>query len=225
MFDKGLVVLSGGQDSATCLAWTKKKGFDKIYTVSFDYGQRHVIELGMAKKLSELARVEKHFVIPINSFSYLGGSSLIEKDIDVSAPHNIDPSLPSSFLPGRNYIFLGLAATLAYQLEVNHLVTGVCQTDFSGYPDCRDNSIKAIQVALSNCLGKDFVIHTPLMWKTKAETVLMMKELGGLDWYKSTHTCYNGARPPCGVCSACKLRAKGFVGAGVRDPLLEGVNE
>lgn len=221
MFDKGLVVLSGGQDSATCLAWAKRE-FKRVYSVSFSYGQKHLIELGGALKLSRLAEVEKHYIIPIDSFSYLGGSSLIDSDQDVSAPHKIDPELPSSFLPGRNYIFLGLAASLAYQLGVSHIVTGVCQTDFSGYHDCRDNSVKAIQVALSNCLGKDFVIHTPLMWITKAETVLMMKELGKLDWYKHTHTCYNGVSPPCGGCPACKLRAKGFDGAGVKDPLLGG---
>jgi len=216
---EALVLLSGGQDSATCLAWAKTE-FDEVHTVSFNYGQRHRIELQSSANLSVLAGAKSHLVIPILSIQSLGNSALVCSG-DIGANHDIDSTLPASFVPGRNYIFLGLAAARAYQLNVSNLVTGVCQTDYSGYPDCRDLSIKAIEVALFLCLQKEFTIHTPLMWKTKAETVLMMKEFGKLDWYADTHTCYEGQRPPCGKCPACQLRQKGFREAGIVDPLME----
>lgn len=209
---EALVLLSGGQDSATCLAWAENE-FKTIHTVSFDYGQRHRIELGCAAKLSDMAKAKSHREIVID-FSQLAGSALVGgKDI-------IETELPAVFVPGRNFIFLGMAAAVAWQLQITHLVTGVCQTDYTGFPDCRDNSIKAVQVALSNCLEQDVIIHTPLMWKTKAETITMMVEFRRFDWYGSTHTCYEGKQPPCGECLACRNRAAGFAESGERDPLL-----
>lgn len=217
-----LVLLSGGQDSATCLAWAKEK-FEKIYTMSFSYGQRHFNELICSKKLSDKAEVIDHYEIKISCLKQLGNSALLDNSKDISAGHILNSEVPASFVPGRNYLFLGIAAAKAFSLGIHDLVTGVCQTDSSGYSDCRDNSIKAIQVALSLSIGFNFIIHTPLMWKTKAETVLMMKEFGKLDWYKNTLTCYEGQNPPCGKCPACKLRQKGFEEAKTKDPLLEKV--
>ena len=214
-----LVVLSGGQDSCTCLAWACAR-FDYIYTISFDYGQRHKVELECASKLSLLAHAKEHFEIPVFSLSYLGGSALVGGG-DISSSHTINHDLPASFVPGRNYLFLGIAAAKAYHIGVQDLVTGVCQTDFSGYPDCRDTTIKSIQVSLNLALDSPIYIHTPLMWKTKAETVLMMQELDHLDWYKNTHTCYEGKKSPCLLCPACKLRAKGFKAAHIEDPLIQ----
>ena len=197
------------------------KQFGEVYSVSFDYGQRHRIELQCSKGLASLAGVVEHFEIPISSLAALEDSSLIGTSGNIKEPHRGNKDLPASFVPGRNYIFLGLAAAKAYQLGVHNIITGVCQTDFSGYPDCRDTSMKAVQEALYLCLDYPIYIHTPLMWKTKAETVLLMEELGKLDWYAHTHTCYEGKKPPCGVCPACKLRIKGFEEAGIRDPLYE----
>jgi len=188
--------------------------------MSFDYGQRHIIELVCSKKLAEIAQVKEHFVIPVSSLRRLGDSALLEMQSDISASHRSKDKLPASFVPGRNLVFLSLASAKAYQLRVYDIMTGVCQTDFSGYPDCRDTSIKAIQTAAFLCLDYPIYIHTPLMWKTKTETVFLMKRLGKLEWYKHTHTCYEGRRPPCGKCPACKLRTKGFEGAGEIDPLL-----
>ncbi len=219
MKEKVLIVLSGGQDSTTCLAWAVKNFGSLIYSISFNYGQRHQIELSCAIKLASLAN-SNHYEINLDFFPQLSPSALIGSEGNISLKHSIDKTLPASFVPGRNYFFLGAAACKAYSLGIHHIVTGVCQTDYSGYPDCRDNSIKSVQAALSSCLQYDLIIHTPLMWMTKAETILLMIDLGKLDWYKHTHTCYEGKRPPCGICPACKLRAKGFKEAGIKDPLL-----
>jgi len=214
-----LVLLSGGQDSATCLAWAKEK-FSEVHTIVFDYGQRHRIEIECSKKLSEIAKVKSYSLIRISSLKELGNSALLNIEDKINGVHPTNNEVPASFVPGRNYIFLGLAAAKAYSLGIKNLITGVCQTDFSGYADCRDLSIKAVEVALSLCFDSDLTIYTPLMWKTKAETVSMMKSIGQLYWYGYTHTCYEGKRPPCGNCPACILRAKGFEEAKEIDPLL-----
>lgn len=216
-----LVLLSGGQDSTTCLALATRD-YDEVYSISFDYGQRHRVELECSMILAGIAGVDRHFVIPVSSLKTLGDSALIGFSEDISSEHKRNENLPASFVPGRNLIFLSLASAKAYQLEVHHLMIGTCQTDFSGYPDCRDASMKAVQVAAFLCLDYPIYIHTPLMWMTKAETILLMKDLGKLDWYGYTHTCYEGRRPPCGECPACILRAKGFREAGVIDPLIKG---
>uniref|UniRef100_A0A6M3XMT7 7-cyano-7-deazaguanine synthase n=1 Tax=viral metagenome TaxID=1070528 RepID=A0A6M3XMT7_9ZZZZ len=218
-----LVVLSGGQDSATCLAWAKKS-FDEIHTISFDYGQRHIRELDYAKELSQRAKAKTHREIPVSSIQALGDSSLLDGG-DVTAPHPLNGGLPSSFVPGRNLVFLTLASAHAYKIGAKYVVTGVCQTDFSGYPDCRAQTISAIELAINLGITEyktPIKILTPLMYKTKAETVLMMQKMGCLDWYAHTHTCYKGEAPPCGECPACLLRAKGFAEAGIKDPLVEG---
>ncbi len=212
-----IVVLSGGQDSTTCLFWTIKN-FDSVETVTFDYGQRHRIELEAAQKIAKLAGV-KNTILPIDTFGILGGNSLTGKEVvDESSQEG---ELPNSFVPGRNLIFLTFAAAFAYQREIKDLVTGVCQTDYSGYPDCRQNTIEAIQLAINLGMESNVRIHTPLMWMTKSETVKFAGEVGALEALAWSHTCYNGEVPPCGQCPACELRAKGFEEGGIPDPLLE----
>lgn len=222
--EAALIVLSGGQDSATCLALAKWQGFDPLYTISFDYGQRHRIELECAEKLAKRAGAI-HKVVPINTFEHIAVSRLLEKESDISEAHPIDGDLPASFVPGRNLIFLTFAAAYAYGLGIRKIFTGVCETDFSGYPDCRKQTIDALELAINLGLGLDqyIKIETPLMHITKAETIKKMQTYRCLDWYEDTHTCYNGQRPPCGKCPACKLREKGFEEAGVYDPLITTV--
>ena len=217
--DKALIVLSGGQDSTTCLYWALDKyGAGNVSTVTFDYGQRHKIELQCAKQISELAGVA-HTVLPIDTFSALGGNALTDSDIDVPEDAAYG-ELPITFVPGRNLIFLTYAAAFAYQQGIGNLVTGVAQTDYSGYPDCREETISALQSAIQ--LGMEFKvkIHTPLMHMSKAETVKLAQECNALEALALSHTCYNGSQPPCGICQACELRAKGFTEAGIADPLV-----
>jgi 7-cyano-7-deazaguanine synthase len=158
-------------------------------------------------------------VVPVASLRHLGGSGLTDPEQSV---RDLGPdALPTSFVPGRNLLFLIVAAAYAYRRQIDQVVMGVCQTDFSGYPDCRDGAIKAMQVALQIGLGRALTIHTPLMWLSKAETVRLAETLPGcraaLAW---SHTCYEGAYPPCGTCPACVIRARGFSEAGVPDPLI-----
>ena len=220
--EKVVVVLSGGQDSTTCLYWALDKfGKENVVSLTFDYGQRHRIELASAKQVAEIAGVD-NLVLPINTFSELGGNSLTG-DIAVETSDDIDSdgeALPNTFVPGRNLIFLNFAGAYAYKLGAKHLVIGVAQTDYSGYPDCREPTIKAIETAL--CLGMehDLSIHTPLMNLSKAQTIELAQELGAMPAMAYSHTCYNGAVPPCGECQACVLRAKGFAEAGIDDPLV-----
>jgi len=218
--EKALVVLSGGQDSTTCLYWALDR-FDHnaIDTVSFDYGQRHHIELDCAARVAEFAGVP-NTCLPIDTFAALGGDALTDPDVEVASGTNEQAGLPNTFVPGRNLIFLTFAAAYAYQRGIRHLVIGVAQTDYSGYPDCREGTITALQHALRLGMESDVTIHTPLMHLSKKETVELARDLGALPAMALTHTCYNGERPPCGHCPACELRAKGFAEAGVADPLL-----
>ena len=219
--EKSLVVLSGGQDSTTCLFWAKKK-FLEVETITFDYGQRHKIELEAAKKISEIAKV-KNRVISINTFGELGGNALTgEEEVEATSE---DGELPNTFVPGRNLVFLTFAAAYAHQRGIQHIVTGVCQTDYSGYPDCRQNTIDALQVAINLGMESQVKIHTPLMWMTKAETVHLAEEVEALAAMAWSHTCYNGAIPPCEKCPACELRKKGFDDAGIKDPLIVRTND
>jgi 7-cyano-7-deazaguanine synthase len=210
-----VVLLSGGQDSTTCLAWAMAR-FSRVVTVTIDYGQRHRIELDAARRIAAAANVP-HALIPCDSFIALGGNSLTSSMPVEAASAG---ALPNSFVPGRNLVFLTLAAAFAWQRGIADLVTGVCQTDYSGYPDCRADTMTALQAALRAGMDCPFTIHAPLMHLTKAETVLLLRDLGRLDWLSLSHTCYNGAVPPCGTCPACQLRAKGFAAAGLPDPLL-----
>ena len=215
-----LVVFSGGQDSTTCLYWAIKH-FDVVRTLTFDYGQRHRIELECAKQIAEFARVP-HDVLSIGTFAELGGNALTgNQEVEVQNEKSNRENLPNTFVPGRNLILLSFAAARAWQLEIENIVTGVCQTDYSGYPDCRKNTIEALQLTLNLGMERQFVLHTPLMWLDKAQTVMMAKDLGALEALSLSHTCYNGIFPPCGSCQACHLRNKGFYEAGVIDPLIE----
>lgn len=220
MMDQALVVLSGGQDSTTCLYWAIKKfGIECVSSVTFDYGQRHRIELDCAQEIAAFAGVP-NVVLPIDTFAALGGNALTDASVDVETQIDAETDLPNTFVPGRNLIFLTFAAAFAYQRGIANLVTGVAQTDYSGYPDCRAETMTALQSALRAGMESDIRIHTPLMQLSKQETVELARELGALPALAMTHTCYNGERPPCGHCPACELRAKGFADAGVTDPLI-----
>ena len=214
-----LVVLSGGQDSTTCLYWAIARwGRDNVTTVTFDYGQRHRVELESARQIAALAGVP-NTILPIDTFAALGGNALTA-DIAPETGVRDDDALPNTFVAGRNLIFLTFAAAFAYQKNLRHVVTGVAQTDYSGYPDCRENTINALELALRLGMDSRVELHTPLMFLSKAETVHLAIEVGAMDALALSHTCYNGAVPPCGTCAACILRAQGFAQAGVIDPLV-----
>ena len=215
--NSAVVVLSGGQDSTTCLYWALER-FDPVLVqaLTFDYGQRHRIELDCARDVAQFAGV-RHSVLPINTFAALGGNALTQEDIAVGTMP--EEGLPNTFVPGRNLVFLTFAAAFAYQREIPNLVTGVAQTDYSGYPDCRESTLIALERALSLGMEFDFKLHTPLMSLSKQATVELAVNLGAMPAMALTHTCYEGMRPPCGRCPACELRAKGFAEAGVEDPL------
>jgi len=218
--NKALVVLSGGQDSTTCFYWAMNKfGRQNISSLSFDYGQRHKIELESAKKIAQMAAVA-HIILPINTFAALGGNALTG-ELEVVADADAETQLPNTFVPGRNLIFLTFAAAYAYQHGIKHLITGVAQTDYSGYPDCRENTLHSLEQTLRLGMEYDITIHTPLMNMNKSDTVLLAEKLGAMGAMAYTHTCYNGEQPPCGHCPACLLRAKGFAEAGKTDPLIE----
>lgn len=219
-----LVVLSGGQDSTTCLYWALRE-FDRVETVTFDYGQRHRIELDCARQIAELAGVP-NMVLPIDTFKALGGNALtddsvaVRQEVDRAADRE-HTRLPNTFVPGRNLVFLTFAAARAYQRGIEHLVTGVCETDYSGYPDCRQRTIEALQQAIRLGMESQLTIHTPLMHLSKKATVELAREVGALEALAYSHTCYEGQQPPCDQCPACQLRAKGFAEAGIPDPLVE----
>lgn len=214
-----LVVFSGGQDSTTCLHWALS-AFPKVEAVFFEYGQRHAAERQAAESIAARLGVPLR-AFNLDFFREMGGNALVDPGLAIApVPEH---GLPNTFVPGRNLIFLAYAASYAFTRGIRDLVTGVCQTDYSGYPDCRDATLKSLERALGLGLGYDegaFRIHTPLMFKTKAESVLWARELGALESLAYSHTCYEGVFPPCGKCPACVLRAKGFAEAGIEDPLL-----
>lgn len=207
-YDKALVVFSGGQDSTTCLFWAKKN-FKEVIAVSFDYNQKHIAELECAKKITEELNCEHH-ILDMKLLGQLAPNALTRDDIEVKAGEN--GGLPSTFVDGRNMLFLTFAAVLAKQLGAPHIITGVCETDFSGYPDCRDIFIKSLNVTLNLAMDYQFVIHTPIMWINKEETWKMADEMGALDFIREkTLTCYNGIiGDGCGTCPACLLRKRGL---------------
>lgn len=218
--DKALVILSGGQDSTTCLYWAiDRYGPDQVETLTFDYGQRHLIELECAAAIARFAGVP-NLILPIDTFAALGGNALTDEEIEIQKAEG--RALPNTFVPGRNLIFLTFAAAYAWQRGIGNLITGVAQTDYSGYPDCREETLAALQNALRLGMESEVRVHTPLMHLSKKETVELLRDLGGLDALALSHTCYEGQRPPCGRCPACLLRAKGFAEAGIEDPLLSG---
>ena len=207
--DAALVVFSGGQDSTTCLFWAKKH-FRKVYALSFIYGQKHEKEVELARAIAEKAGVDFH-AMDVSFIGRLGKNSLTDTSIRMDEEKPQD-SYPNTFVPGRNLFFLSIAAVYARELGVCHLVTGVSQTDFSGYPDCRDSFIKSLNVTLNLAMDEQFVIHTPLVWIDKEQTWALADELGVLDIVRNeTLTCYNGIPGDgCGHCPACRLRREGL---------------
>ena len=223
--EKGLVLFSGGQDSATCLAWALEC-FAVVETIGFDYGQRHSIELGCrAAVLDRLRRefpqwdpklAEDHLV-DLGTLGRLSDTALTGE----TAIAFTESGLPNTFVPGRNLLFFTFAAAVGYRRGARHLVGGMCETDYSGYPDCRDDTLKALQAALSLGMDHRFVIHTPLMWRDKAASWAFALRLGGAAFVElvreETHSCYFGDRTHrhhwgygCGACPACELRRKGW---------------
>jgi 7-cyano-7-deazaguanine synthase len=223
--DAALVLFSGGQDSTVCLAWALDH-FASVETVGFDYGQRHRVELEVRPRIRErmralradwAARLGDDHVLKLDALAAISETALT-RDVAIEIAQN---GLPTTFVPGRNLAFFAFAGALAYRRGTKHLVAGMCETDFSGYPDCRDDTIKAMQVTLTLGMDRRVVIHTPLMWIDKAATFALAQELGGAPLVDllvdETHTCYLGDRSRrhpwgvgCGTCPACRLRADGF---------------
>lgn len=220
MSKNAMVLLSGGQDSTVCLYWAKKQ-FTNVIALCIDYGQRHRVEIESSKTIARFANVT-HKVFSLSFLKDIGDSSLVASG-DIASKHRSSEALPSSFVPGRNILFIVCAAIQSYKLDISNIVVGACQTDFSGYPDCRDDFVKALQVALSLGLGRGITIHTPLMWLTKKESIELALTLPGcMEALAFSHTCYEGQNPPCGKCPSCVLRKKGFDEAGIIDPILKG---
>lgn len=207
--NSALVVFSGGQDSTTCLFWALKN-FKKVTTLTFRYGQKHELEVEMARKIAGELGVEFN-VMDIPFVGNLGANSLTDTSIEMDSEKPAD-SFPNTFVPGRNLFFLSIAAVFARERGIFDLVTGVSQTDFSGYPDCRDSFIKSLNVTLNLAMDEQFAIHTPLMWIDKAQTWELADSLGALDFIRNkTLTCYNGIPGDgCGHCPACRLRRQGL---------------
>lgn len=208
---KALVILSGGQDSTTCLYWAiKRYGKENVSAVGFDYGQRHKKELHCAEDICRDAGIN-YDIINTPIINELSANALTRPEIEVEEKKPVGAP-PNTFVEGRNLLFISYAAIYAKTHGITDLITGVCETDFSGYPDCRDAFIKSLNVTLNLAMDYGFVIHTPLMWLDKAETWQMADELGVMDIvYKKTLTCYNGiVGEGCGHCPACHLRKRGY---------------
>jgi 7-cyano-7-deazaguanine synthase len=223
--DAALVLFSGGQDSTVCLAWALER-FERVETIGFDYGQRHRVELDVRQSVrARISAMRPQWgsslgddhMVDVAALAALSDSALT-RDVAIEMGQS---GLPTTFVPGRNLVFFTLAGALAYRRGIKHLVAGMCETDYSGYPDCRDDTIKAMQLALNLGMQRRFVIHTPLMWIDKAATFALAHQIGGEELLdvlvKETHTCYLGNRSDrhewgygCGECPACKLRADGF---------------
>ncbi|QQL47937.1 7-cyano-7-deazaguanine synthase QueC [Streptococcus mutans] len=201
-----LIVFSGGQDSTTCLFWAMKH-YEYVETVTFSYGQRHSQELEVAKEIAAEQGV-KHHILDMSLLGQITENALTS-DIAIETK---DGEVPNTFVDGRNHLFLSFAAVLAKQRKIRDIVTGVCQTDFSGYPDCRDVFVKSLNVTLNLAMDYEFVIQTPLMWLDKAETWELVDQLGKFDYVRQkTLTCYNGIRGTgCRQCPACHLRQAGL---------------
>jgi 7-cyano-7-deazaguanine synthase len=223
--DGALVLFSGGQDSTTCVAWALNR-YAKVETIGFDYGQRHAVELEVRPSVLQSLRninpqwdkkLGEDHMIDLSLISKISNTAMTQ-DVEITMMEN---GLPNTFVPGRNLLFMTVAATVAYRRGLDVLVGGMCETDFSGYPDCRDDTMKALQVALNLGMATRLKLETPLMWIDKAETWKLAQDLGGntlVDLIRSgTHTCYLGERGAlhdwgygCGKCPACELRARGY---------------
>lgn len=229
---KALVVLSGGQDSTTCLYWAIKKwGADNVHAITIDYNQRHNVEIEAAKKVANLAGIaSRHEVIKVGSILRSTSPLVSQNELEQYKDHHSLPGgLEKTFVPMRNTLFLTIAANRAYDLRAFNIVTGVCEEDYGGYPDCRERFIKQLEFAFNQSVNETesatndgpFMIHTPLMHLTKAESVHLAKTLDGCwEALAYSHTAYDGAYPPVGHDHATLLRAKGFEAAGLPDPLI-----
>lgn len=228
MMRKVMVVLSGGQDSTTCLYWAKQH-FEEVHAITFNYGQKHSLELESAQKIAEMAGVASHQTVSVPNI-LKGRSPLTNPNVELETYENfeqmdkvIGDRVELTFVPMRNAFFLTIAANYALEKDCFDLVTGVCQQDNANYPDCRLTFIEKQQATINEALGiENFKIHTPLMFLSKAESIKLAETLD--DCMKAlsySHTCYAGEYPPCGKCHACVLRAEGFKEAGVNDPLVE----
>ena len=205
--EKAVVVFSGGQDSTTCLFWALQQ-FKEVEAVTFNYDQRHKLEIEVAESIAKELGI-KHTVLDMSLLNQLAPNALTRSDIEIEEKEG---ELPSTFVEGRNLLFLSFASILAKQSGARHIITGVCETDFSGYPDCRDVFIKSTNVTLNLAMDFNFVIHTPLMWLDKAETWKLADDLDAFNFVREkTLTCYNGIiADGCGHCPACMLRQKGL---------------
>ncbi len=221
---KAVVLLSGGLDSSVALYLAKSEGFDEVHAVSFNYGQRHETELNHAKKVAQKAGVAAHKIVTLNLGDF-GGSSLTDKNMEVEDGDVNRADIPVTYVPARNMVFLSIAASYAESIEAQDLYIGVSQVDYSGYVDCRQEFIDAMEAAINKGTvmgaeaGKPIKIHAPFINKTKAEEIKIGMELGvdfGLTW-----SCYRGGEKPCGTCDSCLLRAKAFKEAGYADPAID----
>ncbi|WP_028118117.1 7-cyano-7-deazaguanine synthase QueC [Ferrimonas senticii] len=208
--NKAVVVFSGGQDSTTCLVQALTQ-FDEVHTITFDYGQRHLQEIEVAQQLAQQLGVTAHKVLDVGLLNELAISALTRDSIPV-ANELMENGLPNTFVPGRNILFLTLAGIYAYQIGASTVITGVCETDYSGYPDCRDKFVRALQQALELGMDRPLNLSTPLMWLDKAETWALAAQYQALELVRdNTLTCYNGIiGSGCGECPACTLRANGL---------------
>ncbi|MDK2633070.1 7-cyano-7-deazaguanine synthase QueC [Pantoea stewartii subsp. indologenes] len=208
---RAVVVFSGGQDSTTCLVQALQR-YDEVHCVTFDYGQRHREEIDVARDLALKLGARAHKVLDVTMLNALAVSSLTRDSIPVPSYDPTATGLPSTFVPGRNILFLTLASVYAYQVEAGAVITGVCETDFSGYPDCRDEFVKALNHAVSLGMARNIRFETPLMWLNKAETWALADYWQQLTLIREdTLTCYNGIKGDgCGDCAACHLRANGL---------------
>ncbi|MFP7332346.1 7-cyano-7-deazaguanine synthase QueC [Shouchella clausii] len=206
--DKAVVVFSGGQDSTTCLFWAKER-YRSLYAVIFDYGQRHKEEIQCAVDIANEQGVP-YKVFDMGLLNQLTANALTRENIRVQAGEAGES--PSTFVAGRNHLFLSFAAVYAREIGAKHIITGVCETDFSGYPDCRDVFVKSLNVTLNLAMDEQFVIHTPLMWLNKKETWALADKMGQLEYIRAnTLTCYEGIRGDgCGTCPSCQLRQNGL---------------
>ena len=226
---KALVVLSGGQDSTTCLAWARNR-FDEVHALTINYGQRHAIEIAGAKMIGILGQLDSHEILTLPAGILEGTSPLTDPNQPVpqyTSQDEVPDGVAKTFVPLRNQFFLTLAANRAFVLGCTHLVTGVCQTDYSGYPDCRQEFVDSLAETINKgtFTGEDWLlgeltIHTPLMNLTKAESVDLAIDEGAYGMLAYSHTAYDGSYPPAGTDAASLLRAKGFEEADIPDPLI-----
>ncbi|UFQ00690.1 7-cyano-7-deazaguanine synthase QueC [Pseudomonas fitomaticsae] len=211
MRKKAVIVFSGGQDSTTCLIHALPR-YDEIHCITFDYGQRHRAEIDVARRLAKELGVTAHSVLDVKVLSDLTISSLTRDNIPVPSANSSGNDLPNTFVPGRNILFLTLASVYAYQIRAQTVITGVCETDFSGYPDCRDDFVKTLNEAINLGMEYELQLETPLMWLTKAEIWALANYHGQLELVREhTLSCYNGIKASgCEKCDACGLRSKGL---------------